>query len=209
MASEGEQSATERDRSARTGDRSATERSRSETDGDGSSDEPGQSTVGPAATTRRTDRRVIVVGYDTWTEPVLDELDAAGARTTVITTDSSAADALREDGQDVVETATVDEACFREAGVEDADHVLVATLDDHLNVLAVLTVDSVADVPIATFAAEERDVEKLRAAGADTVVSLGQAIAELVVEVAVTDRPLDVVVDDAVEELVGPSARAE
>ncbi|GAB3681453.1 hypothetical protein GCM10028857_05700 [Salinarchaeum chitinilyticum] len=143
---------------------------------------------------------VIVVGYDAWTEPVLVELAECGVSFTVVTTDGEAADRLEDRGLSVVHTDDVDEACFRAAGVANADAVLVATLDDQLNVLAVLTVMNVDEsMRVVTFAGERQDVQKLRAAGADSVVSIGQAVGELLVEVALSERN----VSEVVGELVG------
>jgi Trk K+ transport system NAD-binding subunit len=143
---------------------------------------------------------VIVLGYDAWTEPVLSELSALGIEPAVVVRDATVADRLRNDGFAVVHTEEVDEACFHEAGIESADAVLVATLDDQLNVLAVLTVMNVdASMQVVTFAGEEQDVPKLRAAGADRVVSLGEAVGELLVEVALSEREVDTVL----RELVG------
>jgi voltage-gated potassium channel len=143
---------------------------------------------------------VIVVGYDAWTEPVIAELLERDASPTIITTDESVGERLRERDLSVVVTADVDEACFRAADLEDADAVLVATLDDRLNVLAVLTVMNVDETAhVVTFAGEQQDVPKLRAAGAERVVSLGQAVGELLVEVALSERR----VDEVVRELVG------
>jgi voltage-gated potassium channel len=143
---------------------------------------------------------VIVAGYDAWTEPVIHELLARDVTPTVITTDEAVGARLRERDVSVVITADVDEACFRAADAEAADAVLVATLDDQLNVLAVLTVMNVDEgARVVTFAREEQDVPKLRAAGADRDVSLGQALGELLVEVALSERR----VDEVVRELVG------
>ncbi|WP_248516055.1 NAD-binding protein [Salinarchaeum laminariae] len=143
---------------------------------------------------------VIVVGYDAWTEPVLVQLAEHGVSFTVVTTDDGTADRLEERGLSVVLTDDVDEACFRAAELNRADAVLVATLDDQLNVLAVLTVMNVDEsMRVVTFAGEGQDVPKLRAAGADSVVSIGQAVGELLVEVALSERD----VSDVVGELVG------
>lgn len=145
---------------------------------------------------------LLVVGYDAWTEPVLAELVDRGASVTVVTTQDAVAASLRNRGFGVVLTDDVDEACLEAAGVGTVDAVLVATLDDQWNVLAVLTVMNVdPDIDVVTFAGEARDVPKLRAAGADRVISLGEAVGELLVEVALTDRDVESVVDELVDAL--------
>lgn len=147
-------------------------------------------------------RELVVVGYDAWTEAVLAELQHRGASVTVITTDVASRDHLRDRDFEVVLTEDVDEACFRASGIETADAVLVATLDDQLNVLAVLTVMNVdPSMQVVTFAGEARDVPKLHAAGADGVISLGETIGELLVEVALTDRDVETVVGELVGSL--------
>ncbi|AGN02734.1 TrkA-N domain-containing protein [Salinarchaeum sp. Harcht-Bsk1] len=146
---------------------------------------------------------VVVVGYDGWTPAVLTELEVLDVSVSVITRRESASEGLAERPVSVVPTDDVNEACFREAGIDRADAVLVATLDDQLNVLAVLTVMNVDEsMHVVTFAGEEEDVPKLRAAGADRVVSLGQAVGELLVEVALSERQ----VDDVVAQLLGENA---
>lgn len=177
--------------------------------GESDSDDPatlddagGESTVvgDPIDVDVRSGANVIVVGYDAWTEPVIAELLEREVAPTVVTTDEAVGERLRGRNLDVVATADIDEACFRAANVADADAVLVATLDDQLNVLAVLTVMNVDDdAHVVTFAGEAQDVPKLRAAGADRVVSLGQAVGELLVEVALSERP----VAEVVRELLG------
>lgn len=144
---------------------------------------------------------VVVVGYDAWTEPVLVELGDHDVSFSVITTNHAAADRLADRGLTVVDVDDVDEACFHEAGIDRAEAVLVATLDDQLNVLAVLTVMNVDDsMRVVTFAGEAQDVSKLRSAGADHVVSLGQSVGELLVEVALSERDIADVVSELVED---------
>lgn len=132
-------------------------------------------------------KRAVVVGYDAWTEAVLSALATAAIEYSVLVTDETVAKRLDARGEPVVYSDTVDDAALREAGGADADAVLVATLDDQQNVLAVLIAADIAEqATIATFAGERRDAPKLRRAGADVVVNLGQVIGELVVETALT-----------------------
>jgi len=140
---------------------------------------------------------LVVVGYDAWTEPVLEELAERDVSVALVATDPALRERLADRTLDLVVTDDIDEACFEAAGIGRADAVLVATLDDQRNVLAVLTVRNVdPGVRIATFAGERRDVPKLRAAGADRVISLGEAIGELLVEVSLSERPVAAVVEE-------------
>lgn len=152
----------------------------------------------PAAASRNGES-LIVVGYDSWTEPVLDELERVDTSVTVVVTEEAAARRLDDRPVSVVRSADVNEAAFERAGIDRASAVLVATLDEQVNVLAVLTVMNVDEsMEVVTFAGEARDVPKLEAAGADTVVSLGDVVGELFVEVALEERT----VDDVIHELI-------
>ena len=138
---------------------------------------------------------VLVVGYDIWARRVLDVLGQIDATCTLLTTDES----LSSD-HTTVATDTIDEAAFREANIDDADAILVSTLDDQHNVLAVLTAaDLATGATIVTFANERTDAPKLRRAGADTVVVIGQVIAELLVETALTDADPEAIIDTILE----------
>lgn len=144
---------------------------------------------------------VVVVGYDHWTEAVLTTLDELEIGYALIVTDDAHGGPLGSHDAQVVHTEALNEAAFREAGADRADAVLVATFDDRLNVLAVLTaIEVVEDATIATFSDERRDAAKLKRAGADTVVNLGPVVAELLVDSALTgDDPralLDVLLAD-------------
>ena len=130
--------------------------------------------------------RVVVVGYDNWTEPVLDELDRLETDYTVLVRDEEAARRAGTRTDAVLEG--VEESSFRQAGIEEASAVLIATQDDRLNVLAVLTARAIdPDIPIVAFAGENRDVSKLETAGASAVISLGDVVGEALVEAALTD----------------------
>lgn len=145
---------------------------------------------------------VIVVGFDAWTEPVIAELERSDVDFVVITTDLSVVEGLRERGIDVVGSKRLNREVFMQAGIEDADAVLVATLDDHHNVLAVLTVVGIdSSIPITSFAAEDRDVSKLKQAGAERVVNLGVIVGELIADAAVSGEEIDTLLEQVVTEL--------
>ena len=134
---------------------------------------------------------------------MVEALERIDVSVSVIARRTDPVDGLAARSVSVVETTDVNESCFRDAGIDRADAVLVATLDDQLNVLAVLTVMNVDEsMHVVTFAGEQEDVPKLRAAGADRVVSLGEAVGELLVEVALAERE----VDEVVAQLLGEDA---
>lgn len=130
---------------------------------------------------------VVVVGYDHWTEAVLTTLEELGIAHAMVVTDDTATGTLESHEARLVRAEALNEAAFREAGAEHADAILVATFDDRLNVLAVLTaIEVIEDATIATFSDERRDATKLKRAGADTVVNLGPVVAELLVDSALS-----------------------
>lgn len=138
---------------------------------------------------------VLVVGYDIWAKRILEVLSQTDATYTLLTTD----DGLSPH-HPTVSVDTIEEAAFQEAGIGDMDAVLVATLDDQHNVLAVLTAaDLATDATIVTFVNERTDAPKLRRAGADTVVIIGQVIAELLVETALSDADPETIIDSIFE----------
>ncbi len=135
---------------------------------------------------------VIVVGYDTWTEAVLDRLRELAISYTVLVTDPATEHALVDRGHSVVQAPVIDETAFRTAGVTSTTAVLVATLDDQENVLTVLTAaDLDPEISIITFVNERVDAPKLRRAGADVVVNIGAVIAALLVQTALSEADPD------------------
>ncbi len=131
---------------------------------------------------------VIVVGYDTWTEAVLDRLRELEISYTVLVTDTATEQTLIDRGYSVVQTPVIDEAAFQTAGITSATAVLVATLNDQENVLTVLTAaDLDSAISIITFVNERVDAPKLRRAGADVVVNIGAVIAALLVQTALSE----------------------
>lgn len=146
--------------------------------------------------------RVIVVGFDAWTEPVITELEQSPVDFVVVTNDVSVVPGLEERGIEVVGSERMSRDVFLKAGIKDADAVLVATLDDHQNLLAVLTVSGIDEsIPITSFAAEDRDVSKLKQAGADTVVNLGVIVGELIADAAISGEDIDELLEQALTEL--------
>lgn len=140
--------------------------------------------------------RVIVVGYDSWTDAVLESLQTRGIEYTVVLRDRETAGKLESEGHAVTYVPEFNEAAFQEAGSDQANAILVATLNDQLNVLAVLTAADISEkTTIATFVGDRRDASKFRRAGADTVVKLGEVIGQLIAETALTGTDPDQLLD--------------
>jgi voltage-gated potassium channel len=115
---------------------------------------------------------LLVLGYGhLLTESILDELGGS-TEYVVVAEDSDLVEELRERKKTVVHGDPSDEAVLGRVGIDRAKSVLVATEDDAADSLAVLTARQLnSDVRIVAAATDRENVEKLRRAGADIVVS--------------------------------------
>jgi voltage-gated potassium channel len=113
---------------------------------------------------------VLVLGYDDITEPLLDELDAEDV--VVVTEDTDTASELRERDVNVLTADPTDTEAVRDARIETAEGVVVATDDDARDVLAVLAARQTnPEVRVVAAAKDRKHVDKLEGVGADRVVS--------------------------------------
>ncbi|GAB6880172.1 NAD-binding protein [Halorubrum gandharaense] len=119
------------------------------------------------------DDHVLVLGYGDLTEPILEELAGRGdVQYAVIVDDDTSARGLDERGIPVLRADPSDVEPLQRAHVEDAVAVLVATNDDARDALAILTARQLnPDVRIVAAATQRENVDKLRRAGADHVIS--------------------------------------
>jgi len=127
---------------------------------------------------------VLVLGYGDITEPLLEELDGE-VDVVVVTPDSDVAADLDDEGISVLTDDPTDEDALRDARIDEARGVVVATRDDAEDVLAVLAAKKAnPDVRVVAAANHGKHVDKLRQVGADEVISpmtiggrlLGQSI---------------------------------
>ncbi|MWV63242.1 potassium channel protein [Halorubrum sp. JWXQ-INN 858] len=115
---------------------------------------------------------VLVLGYGELTEPILEQLADRDVVHAVVTADESAARALGERDVPVLTADPSDVEPLERSHVEDARAVIVATTDDARDALAILTARQLApDVRIVAAATQRENVDKLRRAGADHVIS--------------------------------------
>ena len=113
---------------------------------------------------------ILVLGYGDLTEPLLDEL--AGTEFVVITPDNDSARHLRERDIDVLVADPSDEAPLEDAGIASARAAIAATNNDAEDAFAILTARELnRDLRIVAAATATENVDKLRRAGADSVVS--------------------------------------
>jgi voltage-gated potassium channel len=114
---------------------------------------------------------VLVLGHGELTEPLLDEL-AATTDVVVVTPDADAAAGLDDRDVNVLTADPTDEGPLRDARIDAAQGVVVATDDDARDALAVVAARQASpDARIVAAATDQRHVDKLEAVGADTVIS--------------------------------------
>ena len=129
---------------------------------------------------------VLVLGHGELTEPLIDELIEAGVQFLVVTPDEARARVLNErDGVRVLTADPSDEEPIERANVADARAVVAATNNDAEDALAILTARQLSpDVTIVAAATDRENVNKLKRAGADTVISPAMIGGHLLVESA-------------------------
>ena len=158
-----------------------------------------------AALGRMTDRQldlleahVIVLGYGELTEPIIEHLDGA-TQFVVITPDEDRAARLRDRGVAVLTADPSDETSQQRARIDKARATVAATNDDARDALAVLTARHLnPELRIVAAATERENVEKLRRAGADTVISPAVIGGLLLAESALGGEDAERVADELV-----------
>ena len=138
---------------------------------------------------------VVVLGYGPLTRPVLDRL---GERTRyVVVAPPELAARLRDRGYDVIEAESIDGDVLAQADIRRARAVVAASESDADDALAVLTAKETApDVEVVAVASNSENADKLRRAGADTVVSPADIVGKLLVESALTGQDTEKILDE-------------
>ena len=114
---------------------------------------------------------VLVLGYGDLTEPILEELEAK-SDVVVITPDEERTRRLSERGYTVLTDDPSDEGALRRGRVERARAAVTATSNDAEDALAILTARQLnPELTIVAAATQRENVNKLKRAGADTVIS--------------------------------------
>lgn len=135
---------------------------------------------------------VLVLGYGDLTEPLVEELTASGVTFLVVTADTDHASMLRDHDIDVLVGDPSDDDPLHDADIEHARAVVAATDDDADDAFAVLTARELnPDVRIVAAATVRENVEKLRRAGADTVLSPAAIGGQLLARSALGDRDVE------------------
>ncbi|MFC6757276.1 MULTISPECIES: NAD-binding protein [Haloarcula] len=138
---------------------------------------------------------VVVLGYGDLTEPILEELTGA-AQFVVVTPDQEKATRLQQRDITVLTDDPSDEVPLERAGIHDALAVVAATNDDAQDALGILTARALnPEVNVVAAATDRENVEKLRRAGADTVISPAVIGGHLLVQSALGREGMESVAD--------------
>jgi voltage-gated potassium channel len=145
------------------------------------------------------ENHVLVLGYGDLTEPILDELNVSRPDFLVVTPDPERARQLTERGIDVLTADPSDEGTLQRANVAEASAVVVATSNDAEDALAILTARSLnPEVRIVAAANQTENINKLKRAGANTVISPATIGGKLLVRSALGEAGTEAVADDLV-----------
>jgi voltage-gated potassium channel len=145
------------------------------------------------------ENHIVVLGYGELTEPLLEELD--DVEFIVVTDDTEQARRLRDQGINVHVGNQSDEQPLRDAGIERARAVIVATNNDAEDALAILTARELnPDARIVAGATSRGNVDKLRRAGADTVLSPAVIGGRLLVRSALSGEDVEQLADELADE---------
>ena len=143
---------------------------------------------------------VLVLGYGDLTEPLVEELADGDVNFVVVTDDSQRATYLQNHDIQVFAGDPSDDEPLHEVGIEHARAVIVATNDDAEDAFAVLTARELnPDVRIVAAATVRENVQKLRRAGADVVLSPAVIGGQLLVRSALGDRDAESIADRLLE----------
>ncbi|ESP87810.1 NAD-binding protein [Candidatus Halobonum tyrrellensis] len=131
------------------------------------------------------ERHVLVLGHGELTESLIEELADAGVDFLLVTPDEAVARALRDRGVDVLTADPSGEEPLTRAKITEARAVVAATNDDAQDALAILTARQLnPEVTIVAAATDRENENKLKRAGADTVISPARIGGHLLVESA-------------------------
>jgi voltage-gated potassium channel len=139
---------------------------------------------------------IVVLGYGDLTEPILEELQELDTQFVVVSPDADRTAALRERDITAITANPSDEEPLHSVGVERASGVVVATNDDAQDALAILTARELnPKVHIVAAATARENVNKLRRAGADTVISPAVIGGHLIVQSALGREGMESIAD--------------
>ena len=122
---------------------------------------------------------VIVCGYGLVGEKIVDILQQHSIDFIVIDVDAKKVEALKEKGMNAIAGDATSSRILKEAGIDRAKAIAVATDDDAKNLFTVITARSLnSRIVIATRANDELLRDKLKEAGAGFVATPNRAASE-------------------------------
>ncbi|SFK75115.1 voltage-gated potassium channel [Halogranum rubrum] len=141
------------------------------------------------------DDHILVLGYGELTEPILEELDEK-TQFLIVTPESERARTLSERGYSVLTGDPSDEEMLEKAKISLARAVVVATNEDAQDALAILTARQLnPEIRIVAAATHRENVNKMKRAGADTVISPTTIGGHLLVESALGGEDSEAIAD--------------
>ena len=141
------------------------------------------------------DDHILVLGYGELTEPILEELDER-AEFLIVTPESEQTRLLSDRGYNVLTGDPSDEDVLKRAKISHAHAVVVATNEDAQDALAILTARQLnPEVRIVAAATHRENVNKMRRAGADTVISPATIGGHLLVDSALGSEDSEAIAD--------------
>lgn len=144
---------------------------------------------------------VLVLGYGDLTEPLVEELAANEVEFVVVTPDADRAATLRQREIDVLSGDPSDEHPLEDAGIATARAVIAATEEDAEDAFSILTARELnPEVRIVAAATHRENVDKLRRAGADVVISPAMIGGRLLVRSALGDEDVEAAADEILNE---------
>ncbi|SIS08898.1 NAD-binding protein [Natronorubrum thiooxidans] len=142
---------------------------------------------------------ILVLGYGELTEPIVDELANSGREFVVVTNNRDVTPELTDRGIAVIAANPSDEEPLQRAKIGRASAILVATNRDAEDALAILTARQLApDTRIVAAATDRENTQKLKHAGADTVISPSVLGGHLLVRSALGSDE-----SDLIEQIIG------
>lgn len=139
---------------------------------------------------------VLILGCGELTNAIIDLIDD-DVDYLIITDDQENASKLSSKGYEVLTGSPSDEVPLEQAGITLAKTVLVATNNDGDDALAILTARELnPDIRIVAAATKQENIQKLRRAGADIVISPIELGAKILVQSSFYDRDIDEIDSD-------------
>ncbi|WP_121820467.1 NAD-binding protein [Halostella salina] len=147
------------------------------------------------------ENHVLVLGYGDLTEPLLTELSDGDVEFVVVAPNPEQVETLRERGFLVIQGDPSDDETLERAQLGDARAVVAATNNDAEDALSILSARELRpDARIVAAATDRENVEKLRRAGADVVISPASIGGHLLMQSALGEDDTEAIANRLIEE---------